>query len=102
MNKPIDLLVLVQEVAGIGYRASCTSPLAASADGATREESLAKLRADLVKRVAGGDIVRMTIPTIVSREPVWPDDDITRDWLEGMAAARAAEDQQSAPSDVPS
>ena len=32
---------------------------------------------------------------------VWPDDDITRDWLAGFAAARAAADRRPDPWDEP-
>jgi len=88
---------ITQQVAGNGYRASCGEPLVATAEGATRDEALAKLRADLVARVAVADIVRMTIPTPISKEPVWPDDQFTRDWLEGIAADRAPD-----PWDLPS
>ena len=82
-------------VTAIAHRAG--EPLLATAEGSTRDEAIANLRADLVARVASADIVRMTIPTPISMEPVWPDDDITRDWLEGIAAAPAAEDQQTRP-----
>lgn len=101
----MELSVLIQQVSGNGYRASCGEPLAATAEGATRAEALAKLRADLESRTAASDeIVRLTIhPKLpISMKPVWPNDDITRDWLEGIAAARAAEDHQPDPSDIPS
>lgn len=91
----MELSVLVQQVSGNGYRASCGEPLVATAEGATRDEALARLKADLESRTAASDeIVRLTIHPKISMEPVWPDDDITRDWLEGIAAARAAEDRQ--------
>lgn len=93
----MELSVLIQQVSGNGYRASCGVPLVAVAEGATRDEALAKLRADLESRTTAADeIVRMTIhpKRVFSKEPVWPDDQFTRDWLEGIAAARAAADQQ--------
>jgi len=98
----VELSVLIQQFSGNGYRASCGEPLAATAEGATRDEALAKLRADLVARAAGVEIVRITIPTRspISREPVWLDDDITKDWLEGIAAARAAAETQPDPWDT--
>ena len=99
----MELSVLIQQVSGNGSRASCGEPLVAIAEGATRDEALAKLRADLVTRAVGVEIVKMTISMKpISRVPVWPDDDITRDWLEGIAAARAIADTQPDPWDVPS
>ena len=99
----MELSVLIQQVSGNGYRASCGEPLVAVAEGATRDEALAKLKADLEARTAASDeIVRLTIHPKISMEPVWPDDDITQDWLEGIATARAAEDRQPESSDLPS
>lgn len=93
----MQVTVVVRQVSGNGYRASCGEPLVAIAEGATRDEALAKLKADLESRTAPNDeIVSLTIhpKRPISMEPVWPDDDITRDWLEGIAAARSAEDEQ--------
>ena len=58
----LDFSVLIQQVSGNGYRASCGGPLVATAEGATRDEALAKLRADLEARTAASDeIVLLTI-----------------------------------------
>ena len=76
----------------------------AAAEGATRDEALAKLKADLESRTEANDeIVSLTIHPrrLISMEPVWPDDAFTRDWLEGIAAARAAADQDPDPWDLP-
>ena len=100
----MEFAVLIQQVSGNGYRASCGEPLVATAEGATRDEAIAKLRVDLESRTTAADeIIRLTIhpKRVISKEPVWPDDDITRDVLEGIAAARAAADQQPDPWDVP-
>lgn len=67
----MELSVLLQQVSGNGYRASCGGPLVAIAEGATRDEALAKLRADLEARTSASDeIVCLTIhPTrAVSKE----------------------------------
>ena len=101
----MELSVLIQQVSGIGYLASCSEPLAASADGATRAEALAKLKADLESRITAEDeIVRLTIHAkrALSKEPVWPDDQFTRDWLEGIESVRAAANQAPDPWNVPS
>jgi hypothetical protein len=49
----------------------------------------------MVTRFADAEVVKLTIPTRtpISRLPVWPDDEITRDWLEGIAAARGVATQ---------
>ena len=54
--------VLVEPVANNGYRASSGAPLALSADGATEEEALAKLRHQLNARMnAGSKIVPLEV-----------------------------------------
>jgi hypothetical protein len=90
----MELSVLIQQVPGNGYRASCGEPIPATAEGATREEVLAKLRAELESRISGAEVVRLVIgpAPLPSSNPIWPDDPITRDWLAGIAAARLAAD----------
>lgn len=100
----MELSVLIEPVAADGFRASCGEPIPASAEGATRDEALSKLREQIVHRVrAGVEVVKLRIdglptPTPV---PVWPDDQLTRDWLAGIAEARAAADQRPDPWDLP-
>ncbi len=99
----MELSVLIQALPGNGYRASCGEPLVASAEGATRDEALAKLRADLEARTAVSDeVVKLTIhpKRSISKEPIWPDDQFTRDWLAGISAVRAEADQAPDPWDV--
>ena len=97
----MEFSVLIQQVSGNGSRASCGEPLVAIAEGATRDEALAKLRAVLEARTVDAEVVRLTIhpKRWISKEPVWPDDQLTRDWLEGIAAVRAAADLESDPWD---
>jgi predicted RNase H-like HicB family nuclease len=100
----VELSVLIQQTAGNGYRAWCGEPLPAAAEGATREEALANLRAALEARVRGVEVVRLTIPSagpMPPASPVWPDDQITRDWLAGIAEARQAADRTPDPWDEP-
>jgi len=59
----MELSVLVQQTAGNGFRAWCGEPIPASAEGATREEALARLRATLEGKAQGVEVVRLTIPT---------------------------------------
>jgi hypothetical protein len=97
----VELSVLVQQTEGGGFRAWCEQPVRAAAEAATREEALAKLRAELEERTRGVEVVRMVVGWPVRFEPIWPDDEFTRAWLEGIAAARAAADQKPDPWDVP-
>jgi predicted RNase H-like HicB family nuclease len=100
----MEFSVLIQRISSNGYRASCGAPLFAMAEGVTRDEALAKLRAELETRLKDAEVVRLTIhPKLpISKEPVWLNDDITRDWLEGIAAVRAATDAAPDPRDLPS
>lgn len=93
----MELSVLIQQTAGNGFRAWCGEPIPASADGNTREEALAKLRATIEEKSRGVEVVRLTISPRPSPTPVWPDDQITRDWLAGIAATREAADRSPDP-----
>jgi predicted RNase H-like HicB family nuclease len=50
----MQIPVLVERVKGNGYRARGTEPFAISAKGSTREEALAKLRAQIQSRLKTG------------------------------------------------
>lgn len=95
----MELNVLIEPIAADGFRASCGEPVSASAQGATRDEALTRLREQLEARFRGGvEVVRLRIggPASVT-SPVWPDDELTRDWLAGIEAARTAADQRPDP-----
>ena len=97
----MDLSVFVQQTEGNHFRAWCEQPVQASAEGATREEALTKLRVELEAKMRSVEVVKMTIGRPMPITPIWPDDEFTRAWLEGIAAARAKADQQPDPWDVP-
>jgi sugar phosphate isomerase/epimerase len=96
---------MVMPVAGNGYRAWSDGPYPASAEGATRDEALAKLQRTIEGHVRDGvEVVQLPIGVPVGRppaKPIWPDDEITRNWLEGIQAARAAADARPDPWDQP-
>lgn len=96
----MDMTVVLQPISGVGFRASCAAPLSASVEGATREQALAKLRAEVERQLAGVEIVRLEISPLATR-PIWPDDELTRDILEGIQAARAAADKKLYPWEEP-
>ena len=87
-----DLSVLVEPLDGAGFRASSGEPFRASTVGTSREEAVHRLREVLELRMrAGAEVVRLRIDD-GQHEPIWPDDDLTKMWLEGIAEARAKSD----------
>lgn len=50
----MQIPVLIEPIAGNGYRARGGEPLALSAEGATREQALAKLKEQLEARLKNG------------------------------------------------
>jgi len=58
----MQIPVLVEPIAGNGYRARGIEPFGLSAEGSTRAEALAKLRGQLEARVsAGAEIVTLEV-----------------------------------------
>ena len=58
----MDIPVLIEPVAGNGFRARGCEPFALAAEGATRQEALEKLRTQLEQRLqAGAEIVSLRI-----------------------------------------
>ena len=97
----MELSVLVKQTASDRFRAWCDTPVTAEAEGATRDEALANLKSEITSKTRDAEVVRVVIGQPISSPPIWPDDDITRAWLEGIAAARAAADARPDPWDVP-
>lgn len=93
----MELSALVQQVQGNGYRAWTGDPVPASSEGATREEALARLRGLIEQQIQNGvEVVRLQIAE-PRRRPIWPDDELTRDWLAGIATAREAANHKPEP-----
>jgi hypothetical protein len=56
--------VLIEPLAGDGFRATCGPPLALCVEAPTRAEALAKLRQQLGKRLKNGtELVAVPLPT---------------------------------------
>lgn len=96
----MKLSVYVQPTPNSGFRAWCGEPVPLSVEAPTRDEALARLRAQLEARVSGVEL-EVVFGRPIPTAPIWPDDEFTRAWLEGIAAARAAADQKPDPWDVP-
>ncbi len=50
----MQITVLIESVAENGFRARTGEPLGVTAEGATREEALQKLREQVARKIAGG------------------------------------------------
>jgi predicted RNase H-like HicB family nuclease len=94
----MQIPILIEPVAGNGYRARGGEPLPLVAEGATREEALAKLKEQLQGRLSGGAEV---VPLEVAR-PAHPlaefvgmfkDDPRIKDWKKSMADYRRKVDR---------
>jgi hypothetical protein len=90
----MQIPILIEPVAGNGFRSRGGEHLALSAEGATREEVLAKLREQLQARVMTGAAI---VPLEVVAEPhplsrfagmYSPDDPLVKKWIEEMAQNR--------------
>jgi hypothetical protein len=64
--------ILVEPIENDGYRATSGPPLAASAEGATREEALVRLREEIHRRMSDGAIVMpLDITTTEEKPSIW-------------------------------
>ena len=97
----MELSVLIEPIAGDTFRATSGEPFHETAEGNTREQALERLREQITARVrGGGEVVRLQINLTPTRQtPLWPNDQFTADWLEGIAAARSAANQRPDPWD---
>ena len=89
----MQIPVLIEPVAGNGYRARGGEPLALTADGATPAEALARLRQLLQERLQGGS--RLVSLDLSSEENPWrnmagmfQDDPLFDDWQQAIADYR--------------
>lgn len=84
------------EADGVGYKARCRHPVAAEATGNTKYEATRALEAALAGRVPGPFEF---VPLDATSDPPWvaaagwlPDDDLTAQYLEAVAAHRRDQD----------
>ena len=92
----MQIPVLIEPVAGNGFRARTGEPLACTAEGPTRAEAIGKLRALVQARVAAGALVALDI----AEESPWArfagmfkDNPLFDRWLDVMAESRRAIDE---------
>jgi len=97
----MEIPVLIEPVAGNGYRAKCGEPLPITAEGRTRDEALANLRRLVQERVAAGaEVAALKVSGNDAANP-WvefagiydPDDPVVQAWEKAMAEHRRKIDE---------
>jgi hypothetical protein len=97
-----EVAVVIEPIAGNGFRASSSEPLPAVAEGPSREEAVERLRTALEDRLrCGAEVIRLRIGARGKHGPVWPDDALTTAWLQGITEARNEADRRTDPWDGP-
>jgi predicted RNase H-like HicB family nuclease len=94
----MQIPILVERVAGNGYRARASEPFAVTAKGATRDEALAKIRAKIQARLKEGtELVSLEVgPETnpwVEFAGMYKDDPMIDDWKKAMADYRKKVDE---------
>ena len=95
----MEVPVLVEPVAGNGYRASVASPFTFTAEGATREEALRKVQELIEGRTGkGGQLVCLSVPPPQAPSAkfagTWkPDDPYVEEWKQAVQDYRRKVDE---------
>ena len=89
----MQIPVLVERIAGNGYRARGAQPFEVVADGASRDEAVAKVRDQIQARLAAGaELVSVEIGPQpnpwVEFAGMFKDDPLIEDWKKSMAEYR--------------
>jgi predicted RNase H-like HicB family nuclease len=89
----MQIPVLIERIAGDGYRARGGEPLAFSAEGATREEALARFKEQIRARLSNGaEMVSVELPSAPSAlaefAGMFKDDPLFDDWQKAIADYR--------------
>lgn len=89
----MQIPILIEPVNGNGYRSRGGEQFALSAEGATREEVLAKLRAQLDERIRNGsEAVSLEVPTephpLAKFAGMFKDDPLFESWQRSIAKYR--------------
>jgi len=95
----MQIPVLIERIAGNGYRATGGQPFALTADGATRDEALGKLRQLIDRKLAtGSDVVELEIspnenPWLKLAGTLDPAEPMVQEWLEVIKENRRKVDE---------
>ena len=98
----MQIPVLIEPIAGNGFRASGGEPLAVVVEAPSREEALAKLREQLQARLRNGAEI---VPLEMTPQPhplaefvgMFKDDPWIADWKKSMAEYRRRIDKEDRP-----
>jgi hypothetical protein len=89
----MQIPVLIERVAGNGFRAKGGEPLALCAEGSTRAEAIARLRSLIADRLAvGAELISLDVEKAehpLAPPPGWSEDDpLFEEWREAIATYR--------------
>ena len=95
----MQIPVLIEPVAGNGYRARGGEPFALTAEGPTREAALARLKEQLRARLEGGaEIVCLELGPqphpLADFVGIFKDDPMLDEWKQAMASYRRKIDER--------
>ena len=98
----MQIPILIEQVSGNGYRSVGGEPFALSAEGASRDEVVAKLREQLQLRLShGAELLTLDVPTSnpwTECAGMFRDDPYFDEWQEAIAEnRRKADDDAAAP-----
>jgi len=97
----MQILVAIERVAGNGFRARSGEPFALTAEGATREEALQKVRDLIRNRLAAGlEVVPFEVPAAdnpwAAMAGLFRDDPLFEPWQQAVADYRRQVDEDPA------
>jgi hypothetical protein len=90
----MQIPILIEPVAGNGFRAKCGEPLPLCAEAATPDEAVAQLREQLANRLRNGtrlvaiDVATESNPWLAMAGMFDPADPLVQEWKEAMAEYR--------------
>jgi predicted RNase H-like HicB family nuclease len=96
----MQISVLIEQIAGNGYRARGGEPLALTADGASQDEALANLREKLQARLSNGAVVvSLELPSqahpLAQFAGMFKGDPLLKHWKKSMKAYRRKVDKDA-------
>src|SRR5947209_2692263 len=96
----MQIPILIEPIAGNGYRARGGEPLALTAEGASQEEALAKLKEALQARLSGGAVVvplefPPTTHPLAEFVGMFKGDPLLKEWKKSMKAYRRKVDKDA-------
>src|ERR1700681_1545632 len=96
----MQIPVLIEPIAGNGYRARGGEPLVVVVEAGTREAALAKLKEQLLAQLrSGAEIVPLELASqphpLAEFAGMFKDDPLLKEWKKSMAAYRRKVDQDA-------